>query len=207
MAYPRALEELIQAFERFPGIGRRSAERLAFHVLRDDEARGLARAIDDAVAQVKRCSVCGNVTEHEPCAICGDDERDRSLILVVEEPRQVEAMERVAAWKGLYHVLYGALNAAEGTEVRHLSIPKLVQRARSGAVHEVCLGMDPDAEGEATALACLEALESLQRDDLHVTRLARGLPAGTAIEFLHRGILEDALEHRRVVKARRTPRS
>jgi recombination protein RecR len=156
MAYPRALEELIQAFERFPGIGRRSAERLAFHVLRDDEARGLARAIDDAVAQVKRCSVCGNVTEHEPCAICGDDERDRSLILVVEEPRQVEAMERAAAWKGLYHVLYGALNAAEGTEVRHLSIPKLVQRARSGAVHEVCLGMDPDAEGEATALACLE---------------------------------------------------
>lgn len=207
MAYPRALEELVKAFERFPGIGRRSAERLAFHVLRDEEARGLARAIDDAVEHVLRCGTCGNATERDPCAVCADAERDRGLILVVEEPRHVEAMERAGAWKGLYHVLYGALNPADGTEERHLAIPRLVARAKETVVREVCLGMDPDSEGEATALACLEALETLKRDDLHVTRLARGLPAGTAIEYLHRGILEDALEHRRAVKPRRSPGS
>ncbi|MFN9787192.1 MAG: recombination mediator RecR [Planctomycetia bacterium] len=203
MAYPKALEELVRAFERFPGIGRRSAERLAFHVLRDPEARELARAIDSAVERVRRCATCGNATDHALCGVCSDKERDHGAILVVEEPRQVETLEASRAWKGLYHVLYGALNPAEGTEARHLSIQSLVARAKDPAVREVALGTDPDAEGEVTALACLEALESLGRDDLVVTRLARGLPAGTAIEYLHKGILEDALEHRRAVRGRK----
>jgi recombination protein RecR len=203
MSYPKALEELVRAFERFPGIGRRSAERLAFHVLRDPEARELARAIDDAVAHVRRCATCGNATDHETCVVCSDPERDRGAILVLEEPRQVETLEASRTWRGVYHVLYGALNPAEGTEARHLSIQALAERAKDPAVREVALGTDPDAEGEATALACLEALEALRRDDLVVTRLARGLPAGTAIEYLHKGILEDALEHRRAVRGRR----
>lgn len=202
MAYPEPLEALVRAFERFPGIGRRSAERLAFHVLRDPQARDLARAIDEALARTRRCSVCCNVAETDPCAICADAERDPRAICVVEEPRHVEALERSGAFRGRYHVLMGAFNPADGTEERHLTLARLVQRARDPALAEVILATDPDAEGEATALLVLEALEKLGRDELVVTRLARGLPSGSAIEYLHRGVLEDALQGRRPVRRR-----
>lgn len=202
MAYPEPLEALVRAFERFPGIGRRSAERLAFHVLRDPAARELARAIDDALTRTRRCSVCCNVAEDDPCAICADESRDPRALCVVEEPRHVEALERSGAFRGRYHVLMGAYNPADGTEERHLTLARLVQRARAPQVGEVILATDPDAEGEATALVVLEALEKLGRDDLIVTRLARGLPSGSAIEYLHRGVLEDALQGRRPVRRR-----
>lgn len=202
MAYPEPLEGLIQAFERFPGIGRRSAERLAFHVLRDPAARGLARAIDRAVEGTRRCGMCCNAAEADPCAICADASRDRALICVVEEPRHVEALERSGVYRGLYHVLMGALNPADGTDAAHLSIARLIERVRQGELREVILGTDPDSEGEATALLVLEALESAGTPSLVVTRLARGMPAGAAIEYLHRGVLEDALAGRRPVKLR-----
>jgi recombination protein RecR len=202
VAYPEPLEDLVAAFERFPGIGRRSAERLAFHVLRDPEARGLARAIDQAIASTRRCGVCCNVSEADPCAICADPERDATLLCVVEEPRHVEAIERAGVYRGRYHVLMGSLNPADGTEAGHLEVSGLVQRARAGELDEVIHGTDPDAEGEATAALVLEALDGAQRPDLRVTRLARGLPAGSGIEYLHRGVLEDALEGRRPVRRR-----
>lgn len=202
MAYPAPLEALVEAFQRFPGIGRRSAERLAFHVLRDPAARELATAIRRAVEEARRCSRCFNVTEEDPCPICADETRDESVICVVEEPRHVEALERSGAFGGRYHVLMGALNPADGTESRHLTIEGLVARVRSGEVQELILATDPDAEGEATALLVLEVVESVGAPDLTVTRLARGLPAGSAIEYLHRGVLEDALEGRRPVKRR-----
>ena len=201
MAYPDPLEKLVVAFERLPGVGRRTAERLAFHLLRDSRAPELSRAIDRALTDTQRCRSCANVTEHDPCAICSDETRDRASILVVEEPRDVEAVERSGAWSGVYHVLFGALNPADGTEADHLSLPELVARVRAGGVGEVILGTDPDAEGEATALLVLEALEQA-RLDVRVTRMARGLPAGSAIEYLHRGVLEDALEGRRSVRRR-----
>jgi recombination protein RecR len=202
VAYPEPLEALVQAFERFPGIGRRSAERLAFHVLRDPAARDLARAIDRAVEKTRRCTSCSNVSESDPCAICADARRDAGQVCVVEEPRHVEAVERSGAYRGRYHVLMGSFNPADGTEERHLTLARLVRRVEQGGVREVILGTDPDAEGEATAMLVLEALESLGRPDLVVTRLARGLPAGSAIEYLHRGVLEDALADRRPVRAR-----
>lgn len=203
MAYPEPLEALVAAFERFPGVGRRSAERMAFHVLRDPSSRDVARAIEHALSKTLRCSRCCNVAESDPCAICADPKRDGTLVCVVEEPRQVEAIERSGAFRGRYHVLMGAFNPADGTEERHLTIQRLAQRVRTSEVREVILGTDPDAEGEATALLVLEALEKLGRKDLVTTRLARGLPAGSAIEYLHKGVLEDALAERRPIRGRR----
>jgi recombination protein RecR len=213
VVYPEPLEDLVAAFERFPGIGRRSAERLAFHVLRDPEARGLARAIDQAIASTRRCGVCCNVSEADPCAICADPERDATLLCVVEEPRHVEAIERSGAYRGHYHVLMGAFHPGEGTERDHLTVERLVARVRSDAarpdgLREVILGTDPDAEGEATASLLVEALGAIEgpgpepSSTLIISRLARGLPAGSAIEYLHRGVLEDALADRRPVRRR-----
>jgi recombination protein RecR len=202
MAYPAPVEALIDAFQRFPGIGRRSAERLAFHVLRDRDARGLATAIQRAVAEARRCAVCGNVAEVDPCPICADDERDAGLIAVVEEPHHVEALERAGVYAGRYHVLMGALNPADGTDERHLALDTLVARVRAGGVREVILATDPDAEGEATALRVLEAVEAVGDPRVVVSRLARGLPAGSAIEYMHKGVLEDALQGRRPIRTR-----
>lgn len=203
MAYPEPLEALIVAFERFPGIGRRSAERLAFHVLRDPQARELAAAIERAASETRRCSCCGNVARHDPCEICSDPARAGGAICVVEEPRHVEAIERAGCHRGRYHVLMGALNPAEGTEERHLGLRSLVRRVRSEAAPEVILATDPDAEGEATAAAVLEAFERALDPMPLVTRLARGVPSGSALEYLHRGVLEDAFEGRRAVGRRR----
>jgi recombination protein RecR len=205
MAYPEPLEALVVAFERFPGVGRRSAERMAFHVLRDPSTRDLARAIEHALARTLRCSRCCNVAETDPCAICSDPKRDASVVCVVEEPRHVAAIERSGAYRGGYHVLMGAFNPADGTEERHLTLQRLVERVKKTDVREVILGTDPDSEGEATALLVLEALESLGKPGLVTTRLARGLPAGGAIEYMHKGVLEDALADRRPVRGRKKP--
>lgn len=211
MAYPAPVEALIEALRRLPGVGRVTAERLAFHVVRDgDVAEELARAITRARAEARRCSACGNVCEADPCALCADDTRDAGLVAVVEEPRHVEALERAGVFRGRYHVLMGALHPGEGIEARDLEIEALVRRVRSGEVREVILATDPDKEGEATAALVLEALEAALRAPepgaskpaFIVTRLARGLPAGSAIEYLHRGVLEDALEGRREVRLR-----
>jgi recombination protein RecR len=207
LSYPEPLEDLIRAFERFPGIGRRSAERLAFHVLRDPQAPALAGAIERAARETRTCRECGNVTERDPCPICSDPERDATLVCVVEEPRHVEVLERAGVYRGRYHVLMGALNPAEGTEEHHLALPRLLRRLRRGGVREVILATDPDAEGEATALAVVEAIEAGVDPAPLVTRLARGLPAGSSIEYLHRGILEDALAGRRAIGPRRAERS
>ncbi len=199
MAYPAALEALVDAFERFPGIGRRTAERLAFHILRDPSSRALSRAIEDAVARARRCGRCCNVAESDPCPLCADPDRDDTLLCVVEEPRHVEAMERSAAFKGRYHVLMGSYNPAEGSEPRHLTLAELVRRVGEERPREVILATDPDQEGEATACLVSEALRSALPEETgseagpRITRLARGLPAGSAIEYLHRGVLEDAL--------------
>ena len=202
MAYPAPVEDLVTAFQRLPGVGRRSAERLAFHILRGPSSRDLARAIDRALTEARRCADCRNICEQERCPVCLDDERDAGVVAVVEEPRHVEALERSGVFRGRYHVLMGSLNPAEGTEDRHLSLEALVRRVSAGGVRELILATDPDREGEATALLVLEAVESVGLPDLTVTRLARGLPAGSAIEYLHRGVLEDALEDRRPVRRR-----
>jgi recombination protein RecR len=195
VAYPEPLERLVASFERFPGVGRRTAERLAVHVLRDPTARELAGAIERAVRETTLCRECCNVARRSPCELCSDPERDAALICVVEQPKDVEAIERSRAFRGRYHVLMGALNPAEGSEPGQLFVDALVERVRRGGVDEVILATDPDAEGEATARLVLEALGAAKLA-VRVTRMARGLPAGGAIEYLHRGVIEDALEGR-----------
>jgi recombination protein RecR len=202
LSYPRVFEDLVAAFERFPGIGRRTAERLAFHVLRDPRSAELATAIDRARTQTLFCSRCCNLSEQDPCAICSDPDRDASRLLVVEEPRAVEAVERSKAYGGLYHVLMGSLQPAEGVDVEELNIERLVARLCETPFEEVILGTDPDAEGEATAMLALEGIERAGLA-VRVTRLARGLPAGSALEYLHRGVLSDALDGRLDVRLRR----
>ncbi len=203
MAYPVPVQALVDAFEALPGIGRVTAERLTFHVLRDDRAgRVLRDALTRSLEEAQRCVECGNVSEAQRCSICTDESRDAATIAVVEEPRHVEAMERAHVFGGRYHVLMGALNPADGTEEHHLAVAALVERVELGGVREVILATDPDKEGEATALLVLEALESAGHPGLIITRLARGLPAGSAIEYLHKGVLEDALEDRRPIRRR-----
>ena len=207
MAYPAPVEALVEALEALPGVGRVTAERLAFHVLRDPRAgQGLSSALARALAEAKRCKICGNVAEDDICSVCADPSRDAGTIAGGEEPRHVEALERAKVFRGRYHVLMGALNPAEGTEERHLSIRALGERVRAGGGEEIILATDPDKEGEATALAVLEAIESVGDPNLRVSRLARGLPAGSAIEYLHKGVLEDSLEDRRAVRRARPPR-
>lgn len=201
MAYPEPLERLIDAFERYPGVGRRTAERMAFHALRDARARELGPALERAVRETRLCRSCCNVTATDPCGLCADEGRDRDTICVVEQPRDVEALERAGVYRGTYHVLMGSLNPSEGTDESDLAIERLLARLRAGGVSELILATDPDAEGEATAALVLEAVER-ERLETHVSRLARGLPAGSAIEYLHRGILEDALEGRRSLRLR-----
>ena len=174
MPYPEPLERLVEAFERFPGVGRRTAERLAFHALRDPRARELGPALEHAVQHTKLCGTCFNVTEADPCRICADPKREAGLVCVVEQPRDVEAMERAGVFRGRYHVLMGAFNPAEGTEEEQLFVQRLVARVRAGGVAEVILATDPDAEGEATALLILEALESRR------ARAARHAPGARA---------------------------
>lgn len=205
MAYPAPLEALVEAFARFPGIGRKSAERLAFHVLRDPAARELSPAIERAVRETRRCGQCWNVCEADPCDICADAERDAGLLCVVEEPRHVEALERSGSYRGRYHVLMGSFQPAEGEASDPRALRALLDRVGGGGaeqppLRELILATDPDAQGEATATRILEALDELAPAELVVSRLARGLPAGSAIEYLHRGVLEDAMEGRRQVR-------
>ncbi len=204
MAYPQPLEKLIEAFERYPGVGRRTAERLAFHALRDPRAKELAPCLEHALRNTKLCRQCRNVTEQDPCSICTDARRRSDLIVVVEQPRDVEAMEKAGVVRGRYHVLMGAWNPAEGTLPEQLFIQDLVRRVQQGGVEEVVLATDPDAEGEATALAVLEAFERAKLS-VRTTRMARGLPSGSAIEYLHKGVLEDAFEGRRPLALRPAP--
>lgn len=178
-----------------PGIGPKTSERLAFHLLRvaKPEALALASAIEDAVRSVVVCSVCYNLDEDDPCRVCADEARDQTMILVVEDPRDLAPFEQ-AGYEGLFHVLQGRLSSLEGIGPDDLTIGALVKRALGGDVREVCLATNPDLEGEATARLVAERLEST---GVKATRLARGLPAGSSIGQVSQSILSDAVEGRR----------
>ncbi len=190
-----SLERLRQAFQALPGIGPRSAERLAFHVLRNsrEEAAALAQAILDVKDKVVHCHTCFNLTEEDPCPICRNPGRDKSEIWVVEQPKDVLALEQTALVRGVYHVLMGHIAPAEGIEPGDLTIDALVQRVKAGGVHEVVLATNPTVEGDGTALY----LESVLRDTgVKVTRLARGLAVGSQLEYASVGMIEAAIRGR-----------
>ena len=186
----------VEAFANLPGIGPKTAQRLAFHLLRQptETARGLAEAIVHMKEAVRFCSVCGNVTESDPCAICRSEQRDHQLICVVEDPLAILTIERTRAFKGVYHVLHGALDPLHGVTVEDLKIEELVRRVQSGGVEEVILATNPDVEGDATAGYLERRLAPL---GVRVTRLARGLPVGGDLEYADEVTLARALEGRR----------
>jgi recombination protein RecR len=190
-----AVDNLVAQLTRLPGIGTRTAQRLAFHILRapKDEAGALAAAIADVKERVRFCSECGNLTEDEVCAICLDARRDHSVICVVEQPVDVVSLERTAEYRGLYHVLGGALSPLDGVDPGDLRIDELVRRVEANGVAEVVLATNPNMTGEATAAYLADRL----RGRVRVTRLASGLPVGADLEYADEVTLGRALAGRR----------
>jgi len=193
------LANLIRQLTRLPGIGARTAERLAFHLMNapQDEAMALAAAISDMRSRLTECSVCYNRTDADPCAICGDASRDRTLVCVVETPRDVARIEETGLFRGLYHVLKGHVAPTEGIGPDDLTIRALVDRVRRGEIREVILATNPTLESDATALEVCERLKGLP---VTVTRLARGLPTGGTLEDVSRNVVSDALSGRQQMK-------
>jgi recombination protein RecR len=189
------VDNLVAQLTRLPGIGTRTAQRLAFHLLSvsKDEAAALATAIVDAKERVRFCRVCGNLTEEEVCGICLDARRDQHVICVVEQPVDVVSLERTAEYRGLYHVLGGSLSPLDGVEPEHLRIDELFQRVERNGVSEVVLAMNPNMTGEATATYLADRL----RNRVRVTRLASGLPVGGDLEYADEITLGRALSGRR----------
>lgn len=193
--FPAALERLTEQFARLPGIGGKSAQRLAFHVLSMDDAAAaeFAAAITDAKATVKTCPICQNLTDQERCSICEDEERDHGQICVVAEPKDVIAMERAREYRGVYHVLHGVLSPLNHVGPDDLRIKELLARVADGSVREVIMATNPDTEGEATAMYLSRLLRPM---GVQVTRLAYGIPMGSQLEYADEVTLLRALEGR-----------
>jgi len=190
-----AVDNLVTQLTRLPGVGTRTAQRLAFHLLQrsTDEALALASAIEDVKERVRFCRECGNLTEEEVCAICRDERRDHSLICVVEQPADLISLERTHEYRGLYHVLGGSLSPLDGVEPEHLRIDELLQRVDRNGVQEVVLATNPNMTGEATAAYLADRLRGRAR----ITRLASGLPVGGDLEYADEVTLGRALVGRR----------
>ena len=209
-----AITRLVESFHRLPGIGPKSAQRLAYHVLRapEEEARALAEALLDVKQRAVLCGACQQISDTDPCGVCDDSRRDRTVICVVEEPLDLVAIERTNGYHGLYHVLHGAISPADGVGPEDLKISELLARLRrdadaddedggdgdeAEAVAEVIVATNPNLEGEATAMYLARLLEPL---GVRVTRLARGLPAGADLEYVDNVTLERALAFRQSVE-------
>jgi recombination protein RecR len=192
------LEDLIDQLARLPGIGRKTAQRLAFHLLRVpvEEALDLARAVSRIREEAGTCEVCGNIAETQPCRLCADPKRDRSVLCVVEQPADVVAVERTGAFHGLYHILGGSLSPLDGVGPQNLRIRELEQRLAGGEVRELIMATNPTAQGEATAHYLGELFHGT---GVKVTRIARGVPVGSDLELSDQPTLTRALEGRREI--------
>ncbi|KFI96997.1 recombination mediator RecR [Bifidobacterium stellenboschense] len=196
LAYDGAIQRLIDAFNKLPGIGPKGAQRIAFYLLSADEqeAADLTDAITEVKAKVRFCDVCGNVCEASPCPVCADPRRDHTVICVVEEPKDVMSIERTREYRGLYHVLGGAINPMANVGPSDLNIAKLLERLKDDTVKEIILALDPNIEGEATTTYLSRLLSPL---GIKVTRLASGLPVGSDLEYADEITLGRALSGRR----------
>ena len=195
--YPRPLNRLINELSKLPGIGGKTAQRLAFHVLSlsDREAEALADAIVSAKRNLRYCSVCGNLTDQEKCLVCSDKSRDQSVICVVETPQDVAAMERIREYHGLYHVLHGAISPAEGIGPNDINLKSLITRLQGDSpVREIIIATNPNIEGEATAMYISRLLKPA---GIKVTRIAHGIPVGGDLEYADEVTLLKAIEGRR----------
>jgi recombination protein RecR len=191
-AYTQSINQLIEQFGKLPGIGPKSAERLAFHVLKSspEEALALARAITDLKQKIRLCKICFNLSEQEVCHICSDAKRDNSLLCVVEQPKDIISLEKTGLCKWIYHVLNGHIAPLEGIEPADLTIEPLMKRIRGGTIREVVMATNPNVEGDGTALYIASLLRNTS---IKITRLARGLPTGSTLEYAGGNILADAI--------------
>ena len=198
MAHLAPLERLIECLVRLPGIGPRSAERIAFHVLKSttEEADRLGQAIQELKRTLRQCRECLGLSDGELCAICADTRRDHNIICVVEEPKDIFAIEKTGSFHGVYHVMWGAIAPLEGLSEEQLKIPELLRRLEASSVREVILATDHDQEGEATALHVAELLKGR---GVKISRLAAGIPVGSHVEYADQATLARALEGRREV--------
>lgn len=190
--YTESLSRLIEEFGRLPGIGPKTAERLAFHILKaqPSEAMALAKAISDVKEKIRRCEICNNLSEQQVCGICSDTRRDKGQICIVEQPKDIISLEKTHVCKWVYHVLGGHIAPLEGVEPSDLTINKLLERVRSGDVKELIMATNPNMTGDGTSLY----ISSLLRDTgVKITRLARGLPTGSTIEYASGKMLADAI--------------
>lgn len=196
--FPAALQNLTDQFARLPGIGGKTAQRLAFHVLSLplEEAEEFAAAILEAKKAIHTCPMCQNLTDRELCPICGDESRDRSLICVVAEPKDVIAMERSREFRGVYHVLHGVISPLNHVTQDDIKIKELLKRVGTGEVREVIMATNPDTEGEATAMYISRLLRPME---VKVTRLAYGVPVGSQLEYADEVTLSRALEGRQEI--------
>lgn len=197
--YAKPVARLIDELGKLPGIGPKTAQRLAFHLLHapPEVAANLAGAMQEARNAIHQCSLCGNLTDVDPCFICGDERRRRDIICVVERPRDVASMEKARGLRGLYHVLHGAISPMEGVGPEQLNIRSLLKRLSGGEVKEVILATNPNVEGDATALYLSGLIRPL---GIRVTRLAHGLPVGADLEYADEVTLGRALEGRQEMK-------
>lgn len=194
--YPRPLGILINELSKLPGIGGKTAQRLAFHILslEDKEAEQLAQAIVNAKEQMKYCSVCGNLTDEDPCGICSDERRRQDVICVVESPRDVMAMERIKEFNGLYHVLHGVISPMEGIGPEDINLKSLIARLQANDVKELIIATNPNIEGEATAMYIARLIKPA---GIKVSRIAHGIPVGGDLEYTDEVTLLKSLEGRR----------
>lgn len=198
MLYTATFQKLIDIFRKMPGIGHKSAVRLAYYILSlsDDEANDMVQSILEAKSKTRYCSVCQNITEEDPCDICADARRDRSTICVMEQPRDVVALEKTREYTGLYHVLHGAISPMDDVGPEDLKIKELLDRVQDGTVKEVIMANNPSIEGEATAMYLSRLLKPF---GVRVTRIAYGIPVGGDLEYADQVTLAKALEGRREI--------
>lgn len=191
-----SIARLIDELKHLPGIGQKTAQRLAFHLLRADreEALALADAIRDAKEKIRECSVCNNITDQDPCIFCASSSRDRKLICVVEDATNIQAVEKTRQFSGLYHVLGGALSPLQGIGPDQLKIKSLIERLKGGVVEEIIIATNPTAEGEATAVYLSKLIKPL---GVRVTRIAMGIPVGSDLEYADEVTMLKAMEGRR----------
>ncbi|PEA52876.1 recombination protein RecR [Bacillus pseudomycoides] len=198
MHYPEPISKLIDSFMKLPGIGPKTAVRLAFFVLdmKEDDVLDFAKSLVNAKRNLMYCSICGHITDRDPCYICDDSHRDQSVVCVVQEPKDVIAMEKMKEYQGVYHVLNGAISPMEGVGPEDINIPQLLKRLHDETVQEVILATNPNIEGEATAMYISRLLKPT---GIKVTRIAHGLPVGGDLEYADEVTLSKALEGRREI--------
>jgi recombination protein RecR len=196
--FAEPMTRLIDQLKKLPGIGNKTAQRLAFHILRSsqDDAEALAAAVRDVKASLRLCSICNNITDIDPCVYCSNPTRNQKIVCVVEEPTNIAAIEKTRHFNGVYHVLHGAISPLHGVGPEHLRIPNLLTRVTDGTIEEVILATNPTVEGEATATYLAQ---QLRRQGLRVTRIAMGIPVGSDIEYTDEVTMLRAIEGRREI--------